>query len=46
MQDFLKAEGMAFNHKRVRRLLRKMGLMAIYPNNSKIKRLKKNIFVI
>ena len=31
MQDFLFATGFMINHKRVRRLLRKMGIMAIYP---------------
>ncbi len=31
MQDFLFSQGLTVNHKRVRRLLRKMGLMAIYP---------------
>jgi len=31
MQDFLLALGFIVNHKRVRRLLRLMGLMAIYP---------------
>lgn len=34
MEDFLRTEGMFFNHKRVRRLLRKMGLMAIYPKKN------------
>jgi len=31
MQDFLFDEGFPVNEKRVRRLLRLMGLMAIYP---------------
>ncbi len=31
MQDYLRAQGYQVNHKRVRRLLRKMGLMAIFP---------------
>lgn len=31
MQDFLREEGYLVNEKRVRRLLRKMGLLAIYP---------------
>jgi putative transposase len=31
MQDFLREEGYMVNEKRVRRLLRKMGLLAIYP---------------
>jgi putative transposase len=31
MQDYLRAQGHLVNHKRVRRLLRKMGLMAIFP---------------
>jgi putative transposase len=31
LQDYLRAEGYQVNHKRVRRLLRKMGLMAIFP---------------
>jgi putative transposase len=30
LQDYLRAEGYTVNHKRVRRLLRKMGIMAIY----------------
>lgn len=34
MQDFLRTEGLIFNHKRVRRLLRKMGVMAIYPKRN------------
>jgi len=34
MQDFLMQEGFKVNHKRVRRLLRKMGLMAIYPQKN------------
>jgi len=34
MQDFLTQEGFKVNHKRVRRLLRKMGLMAIYPQKN------------
>lgn len=34
MQDFLFALGFIVNHKRVRRLLRKMGLMAIYPKRN------------
>lgn len=34
MQDFLRGEGLTINHKRVRRLLRKMGLMAIYPKKN------------
>ena len=34
MQDFLFSKGFAVNHKRVRRLLRKMGLMAIYPKKN------------
>ena len=44
MQDLLFALGFLVNHKRVRRLLRLMGLMAIYPkkNLSKL-RLKKYI---
>jgi len=32
MQDFLFLFGFLVNHKRVRRLLRKMGVMAIYPS--------------
>jgi putative transposase len=38
MQDFLSSRGFLVNHKRVRRLLRKMNVMAIYPqkNLSKI----------
>ena len=31
MQDYLRSQGHIVNHKRVRRLLRKMGLMAIFP---------------
>lgn len=31
MQDYLRSQGYSINHKRVRRLLRKMGLMAIFP---------------
>ena len=34
MQDFLLSIGFHVNHKRVRRLLRKMGLMAIYPKKN------------
>lgn len=34
MQDYLKDQGHQVNHKRVRRLLRKMGLMAIYPKKN------------
>lgn len=34
MQDFLFAIGFVVNHKRVRRLMRKMGLMAIYPKRN------------
>jgi len=34
MQDFLFASGFLINHKRVRRLLRKMGIMAIYPQRN------------
>ena len=34
MQDFLAAEGFTANHKRIRRLLRIMGLMAIYPQRN------------
>jgi putative transposase len=34
MQDFLFAMGFVVNHKRVRRLLRLMGLMAIYPKRN------------
>lgn len=34
MQDFLLAMGFIVNHKRVRRLLRLMGLMAIYPKRN------------
>jgi putative transposase len=34
MQDFLLALGFVVNHKRVRRLLRLMGLMAIYPKRN------------
>jgi putative transposase len=34
MQDFLFALGFVVNHKRVRRLLRLMGLMAIYPKRN------------
>jgi putative transposase len=34
MQDFLFLCGFLVNHKRVRRLLRKMGLMAIYPKRN------------
>lgn len=45
MQDFLFALGFVVNHKRIRRLLRLMGLMAIYPkrNLSKLG-LKKYIY--
>ncbi len=31
MQDYLRSQGYSINHKRGRRLLRKMGLLAIYP---------------
>ena len=34
MQDYLLGLGIKANHKRVRRLLRKMGLMAIYPKRN------------
>lgn len=34
MQDFLFLLGFLVNHKRVRRLLRKMGIMAIYPTRN------------
>lgn len=34
MQDFLTSQGYRANHKRVRRLLRKMGIMAIYPKKN------------
>jgi len=34
MQDYLRDQGYQVNHKRVRRLLRKMGLMAIYPKKN------------
>jgi putative transposase len=34
MQDFLFSIGFLVNHKRVRRLIRKMGLMAIYPKRN------------
>ena len=34
VQDFLKTKGYKVNHKRVRRLLRRMGIMAIYPKKN------------
>jgi putative transposase len=34
MQDYLAQEGFIVNHKRVRRLLRLMGIMAIYPKRN------------
>lgn len=34
VQDYLKSRGYVVNHKRVRRLLRKMGIMAIYPKKN------------
>lgn len=34
MQDFLESEGYKVNEKRVRRLLRKMGVMAIFPKRN------------
>ena len=34
IQDFLTSRGFKVNHKRVRRLLRKMGIMAIYPKKN------------
>src|SRR5512145_1657886 len=34
MQDYLFLKGFLLNHKRVRRLMRKMGLMAIYPKRN------------
>lgn len=34
MQDFLESEGCKVNEKRVRRLLRKMGIMAIFPKRN------------
>jgi putative transposase len=42
MQDFLYTKGLAVNHKRIRRLLRKMGIMAIFPprNLSKLGHVK------
>jgi putative transposase len=42
MQDFLYTKGLAANHKRIRRLLRKMGIMAIFPprNLSKLGHVK------
>jgi putative transposase len=33
-QDYLRSKGLMVNHKRVRRLLRKMGIMAIYPKKN------------
>lgn len=34
VQDFLRREGFKVNHKRVRRLLRLMGISAIYPKKN------------
>ena len=34
MQDYLSSEGFPVNHKRIRRLLRLMGIMAIYPQRN------------
>ncbi len=34
MQDYLRDEGYCINEKRIRRLLRKMGIMAIYPQRN------------
>lgn len=34
MQDYLRSEGYQVNHKRIRRLLRKMGIMAIFPKRN------------
>jgi putative transposase len=34
MQDFLHSQSMEVNHKRIRRLLRLMGIMAIYPKKN------------
>jgi len=34
VQDFLRSKGYKVNHKRIRRLLRKMGIMAIYPKKN------------
>lgn len=34
MQDYLSSIGISVNHKRIRRLLRKMGIMAIYPKKN------------
>ncbi len=34
MQDFLISQGLTVNHKRIRRLLRLMGIMAIYPQRN------------
>ncbi len=34
MQDYLRTQGYQVNHKRVRRLLRKMGIMAIFPKRN------------
>ena len=45
MQDFLFAMGFVVNHKRVRRLLRLMGLLAIYPKRNLSKLVIKNIYV-
>ncbi len=34
IQDYLTSKGLKVNHKRVRSLLRKMGIMAIYPRRN------------
>jgi putative transposase len=44
MRDFLLALGIVANHKRVRRLLRLMGLMAIYPKKN-LSRLGQAIYI-
>ncbi len=44
MRDFLSSQGIVANHKRVRRLLRKMGIMAIYPKRH-LSRLGKSKYI-
>lgn len=44
LQDYLRAEGYPVNHKRIRRLVRKMGLMAIYPKRN-LSRLGQAIYI-
>ncbi|QHW01063.1 IS3 family transposase [Spirosoma endbachense] len=44
LQDYLRTQGYPVNHKRIRRLIRKMGLMAIYPKRN-LSRLGQAIYI-